>query len=61
MNVAEWLAAEAATAEAPVIGGSYLDPAAAVRRAPVEPRAKSDRARHIGFRFVVEPPTVAGP
>jgi hypothetical protein len=62
-NVAEWLAAEAATDRASVIGGSYLDPAAAVRRVPVEPREKTDRARHIGFRFVVELPAAgsAGP
>jgi hypothetical protein len=63
-NVAEWLATSGATDDAAVIGGSYLDPAAAVRRVPVEPRAKSDRARHIGFRFVVELPTAgaaAGP
>lgn len=55
-NVAEWLAADAAADMAPVIGGSYLDPAAAVLRVPVEQRTKNDRARHIGFRFVVERP-----
>ncbi len=59
-NVAEWLAADPTATEAPVIGGSYLDPAVAVRLAPIELRAKSDRARHIGFRFVVERPA-AGP
>ncbi len=53
-NVAEWLAADDAAAEATVAGGSYLDPRSALLQVPVEPRAKNDRGRHIGFRFVVE-------
>ena len=55
-NVAEWLAAEDAAGDATVAGGSYLDPRSALLLVPVEPRAKNDRARHIGFRFVVEQP-----
>jgi formylglycine-generating enzyme required for sulfatase activity len=56
-NVAEWLQpAEKVGESAPVAGGSYLDSAEALRRVPVSPVNKGERARHIGFRFVVEPP-----
>jgi hypothetical protein len=55
-NVAEWLAADEAADEAAVAGGSYLDPPATLAKVPVELRAKNDRARHIGFRFLVEQP-----
>ena len=51
-NVAEWLAADAAAPDATVAGGSYLDLAPALRRVPMEPRAKNDRARHmLDFAF----------
>ncbi len=53
-NVAEWLAATPVAEDAPVVGGSYLDSAAALAHWPLETRSKNDRARHIGFRFVVD-------
>jgi len=55
-NVAEWLAADDAAGDAPVAGGSYLNPLAELLRVPVEPHPKNDRARHIGFRILVEQP-----
>ncbi len=55
-NVAEWLDAEVTADQAMVAGGSYLDPVIALRQVPLEPRAKNDRARHIGFRFLIELP-----
>lgn len=53
-NLAEWTAAEADSNKAPVIGGSYLDGAEALAKVPVELRLKSDRARHVGLRILVE-------
>ena len=54
-NLAEWLQPAAAnTATAPVAGGSYLDPLPVVKTCPVVPAEKNERARHIGFRIVVE-------
>jgi tetratricopeptide (TPR) repeat protein len=55
-NVAEWLqpAANDAT-RAPVAGGSFLDPASTVATLPFTLVDKRERARHVGFRVVVEP------
>jgi hypothetical protein len=54
-NLAEWLEpAEAKSARAPIAGGSFLDRASAVAALPVELLDKSERARHVGFRVVVE-------
>lgn len=55
-NLAEWLDAPADVATAPLGGGSYLDAAAVLAKFPVVPQPKGDRARHIGFRAVVELP-----
>ncbi len=56
-NLAEWL--EAADSDrgmepAPVVGGSYLDGAAALAALPATAMPRSERARHVGFRVVVE-------
>ena len=51
-NAAEWLHVGAGVT-APVAGGSYLDREATLKTVPVENRARNDRARHIGFRFVL--------
>lgn len=53
-NLAEWLQA-GETANAPVAGGSYLDAAASLGTLPVVSVEKRERARHVGFRVVVEP------
>ncbi|MBC7369249.1 MAG: SUMF1/EgtB/PvdO family nonheme iron enzyme [Undibacterium sp.] len=54
-NLAEWLEpAEANGATAPTAGGSFLDRASILAALPVELLEKSERARHVGFRFVVE-------
>ena len=56
-NLAEWLDApqsERGSDVASVAGGSYLETADALRSLPLEERPRSDRARHIGFRFVME-------
>ncbi len=52
-NLAEWLAAPAGDDRAPVAGGSYLDTPEFIATFPVEERPKLDRARHIGFRFLL--------
>ena len=55
-NVAEWLQPSAAEANrAPIAGGSYLDPASVVATLPITLVDKRERARHVGFRVVVEP------
>ncbi len=53
-NLAEWLTASESESAAAVIGGSFLDTEDALKAVPTERRSKSDRARHIGFRFVIE-------
>ena len=54
-NLAEWLQpATEAGENAPVAGGSYLDAAGALRRLPITLVEKRERARHSGFRIVVE-------
>lgn len=55
-NLGEWLAAPAEADRATVAGGSYLDTPEALAKFPMESRPKVDRARHIGFRFIVELP-----
>ncbi len=57
-NLAEWLDAPLEADRATLAGGSYLDTPEAILRFPTEPRAKVDRARHIGFRVLVELPAV---
>jgi hypothetical protein len=52
-NLAEWVAAPAGDDHAQVAGGSYLDTPEVLAKFPLESRPKVDRARHIGFRFVV--------
>ena len=55
-NLAEWLAAppgERGSELASVAGGSYLDGPEVLRSLRLEERPRSDRARHIGFRFVM--------
>lgn len=53
-NLAEWIDSPEGTDKAPVAGGSYLDNPDTLAKVPVEQRSKVDRARHIGFRFVLE-------
>jgi hypothetical protein len=54
-NVAEWLQPAIEPGDtAPVAGGSYLDSAGALPIFSVTPFDKRERARHIGFRVVVE-------
>ena len=56
-NLAEWLQAPSeAGGVALIAGGSYLDPADALQPLPVVRMEKRERARHIGFRVVVESP-----
>jgi hypothetical protein len=53
-NLSEWLqTGDAATA--PVAGGSYLDSTASLGAPVVAQTEKRERARHLGFRVVVEP------
>jgi hypothetical protein len=54
-NLAEWADADATSDQAPVIGGSYLDDAQVLKTLRTESLMKSDRARHVGFRVLVEP------
>jgi formylglycine-generating enzyme required for sulfatase activity len=54
-NLAEWLQpATDASESAPVAGGSYLDSANALATLTTTTMDKRERARHIGFRVVVE-------
>ncbi len=56
-NLAEWTGTEGTDADddkAFIFGGSYLDTPAQVSKIPSEARLKSDRARHVGFRVMVE-------
>ena len=53
-NVAEWLQADSDAAKAArVAGGSCLDPLSALAKIPVEQWSRNERARTVGFRFVV--------
>jgi hypothetical protein len=53
-NLAEWTAAADDADKALVFGGSYLDAPETLARVPTELRPKSDRARHVGLRILVE-------
>lgn len=53
-NLAEWLQPATAGDKAPMAAGSFLDPLEALRVPVVIAEEKSARARHVGFRFVVE-------
>ena len=54
-NLAEWLEAPAGAGEtASVAGGSYLDAVDALQTLRIERMEKRGRARHVGFRVVVE-------
>lgn len=54
-NLAEWLQPAADVGEtAPVAGGSYLDTPDVLKTLKIAPEEKRVRARHVGFRIVVE-------
>jgi hypothetical protein len=53
-GVAEWLDSTEADSTAMIAGGSYLDSAEALKAVPFARVSKTERARHVGFRFVVE-------
>ncbi len=54
-NVAEWLEdASGESGTASIVGGSYLDPAPSLAATAPIGAAKNERARHVGFRIVVE-------
>jgi len=53
-GVAEWLDSTEADSTAVIAGGSYLDSAEALKAVPFARVSKTERARHVGFRFVVE-------
>jgi len=53
-NLGEWTAAAADAEKAQVFGGSYLDAPEVINKVPMELRLKSDRARHVGLRILVE-------
>ncbi len=54
-NLAEWLQTAVEGADnAPIAGGSFLDGAAVLQRLPVAVLDKRERARHVGFRVVVD-------
>jgi hypothetical protein len=53
-NLAEWTAAAPDAEKALVFGGSYLDAPEVINKVPMELRPKSDRARHVGLRILLE-------
>jgi hypothetical protein len=54
-NVAEWLQRRSDVGTtAPVGGGSFVDARGAIEALPIAAVNKRERARHVGFRFVVE-------
>lgn len=53
-NLGEWTAAASDAEKAQVFGGSYLDAPEVLNKVPSELRPKSDRARHVGLRILVE-------
>lgn len=54
-NLAEWLQPPLEVGEtAPVAGGSYLDATDSFKALKLVPEEKRERARHVGFRVVVE-------
>lgn len=56
-NLAEWTGTSVDDNTAMVFGGSYLDGLEQLKKIPSEARPKSDRARHVGFRVIVELPS----
>ncbi|MDR1279442.1 MAG: formylglycine-generating enzyme family protein [Opitutaceae bacterium] len=57
-NVAEWLQDVDDTRDTRVTGGSYLDQADRLTELTIVKQSRNDRARHIGFRFVIERPAL---
>ena len=53
-NLGEWALASTEDAKAPVFGGSYLNAPEVLAKVPGEQRDKSDRARHVGLRILIE-------
>ena len=53
-NLGEWTLTDADSDQAPVFGGSYLDAPEVLAKVPSELRQKSDRARHVGLRILIE-------
>ncbi|HSI08537.1 MAG: SUMF1/EgtB/PvdO family nonheme iron enzyme [Rariglobus sp.] len=53
-NLCEWTSAAPDAEKALVFGGSYLDAPEVLNKVPSELRPKSDRARHVGLRILVE-------
>jgi hypothetical protein len=53
-NLAEWVEVDPSADRAPVFGGSYQDSAESLSKLPSVLFNKSDRARNIGFRILVE-------
>lgn len=53
-NLAEWTTDESGSDKALVFGGSYLDTPETLSKVPEEARLKSDRARHVGLRILME-------
>jgi hypothetical protein len=53
-GVAEWLDSTLADSTAVIAGGSYLDSAEALAAVPLARVSKTERARHVGFRIVVD-------
>lgn len=53
-NLGEWTSSDQDADKAPVFGGSYLDDPEVLAKVPSEMRLKSDRARHVGMRILVE-------
>jgi hypothetical protein len=53
-NLAEWADTHEDSPKAPALGGSYLDTPETLATVPSEMRLKSDRARHVGLRVMVD-------
>ncbi|MGC4073668.1 MAG: SUMF1/EgtB/PvdO family nonheme iron enzyme [Nibricoccus sp.] len=53
-GLAEWLDSTDADLTAVIAGGSYLDAPETLATIPLVPVVKTERARHVGFRIVVE-------
>jgi hypothetical protein len=53
-GVAEWLDAPTADTHAVVAGGSYLDTPEILAEMPLQRLLKTERARHVGFRALIE-------
>ncbi len=53
-NLAEWCTAGPDADKAPIVGGSYLNDSAMLMKVQTEFLVKSDRARHVGLRILVE-------